>query len=88
MSKPMTTVPFVVPVRNDEEEIRVSIRPLVDQSYSASECEITGVDGRSSDRTRDFIGEIRERNPRVLCLANPAGIVSHGHEHWNPGRPT
>jgi len=64
-----------MPVRNEEEYIRASLESLVDQSYPASECEIIVVDGRSSDRTREIIEEVRERNPRVRCLDNPAGIV-------------
>src|SRR5437667_3506682 len=71
----MTTVSFIMPVRNEEEYIRASLESLVDQSYPASECEIIVVDGRSSDRTREIIEEIRERNPQVRCLDNPAGIV-------------
>jgi cellulose synthase/poly-beta-1,6-N-acetylglucosamine synthase-like glycosyltransferase len=71
----MTTVSFVMPVRNEEEYIRESLQSLVDQSYPASECEIIVVDGRSSDRTREIIAEICEGNPQVSCLDNPAGIV-------------
>ena len=71
----MTTVSFVMPVRNEEEHIRVSLQSLVEQSYPASECEIIVVDGQSSDRTREIIEEIRERNPQVRCLENRAGIV-------------
>ena len=71
----MTTVSFVMPVRNEEEYIRASLQSLVDQSYPASECEIIVVDGRSSDRTREITEEIRERNPQVRYLDNPAGIV-------------
>src|SRR5881296_90498 len=71
----MTTVSFIMPVRNEEEYIRVSLQSLVDQSYPASECEIIVVDGRSSDRTREIIEEIRTQNPQVRCLDNPAGIV-------------
>jgi len=71
----MTTVSFVMPVRNEEEYIRASLQSLVDQSYPSDECEIIVVDGRSSDRTREIIEEIRDRNPRVRSLDNPAGIV-------------
>ncbi len=55
----MTTVSFVMPVRNEEEYIRASLQSLVDQSYPASECEIIVVDGRSSDRTREIIRAAR-----------------------------
>jgi len=71
----MTTVSFVMPVRNEEEYIRSSMQSLVNQSYPANECEIIVVDGRSSDRTREIIEEICEKNPRVRCLDNHAGIV-------------
>jgi len=71
----MKTVSFVMPVRNEEEYIRASLQSLVEQSYPAIECEILVVDGQSSDRTREIIEEIRERNPQVRCLDNSAGIV-------------
>jgi succinoglycan biosynthesis protein ExoA len=69
------TISFIVPVRNEEDYIRASLKSLVDQSYPVSSCEIIVVDGRSSDRTREIIEEICERNPQVRCLDNPAGIV-------------
>jgi glycosyltransferase involved in cell wall biosynthesis len=71
----MTTVSFVMPVRNEEEYIRASLQSLVDQSYPAGECEIIVLDGRSSDRTREIVEEIGEGNPQVRCLDNGAGIV-------------
>src|SRR6266487_756875 len=71
----MTTVSFVMPVRNEEDYIRASLKSLVDQNYPASDCEIIVVDGRSSDRTREIIEEIRHQNSQVRCLDNPAGIV-------------
>ncbi len=64
-----------MPVRNEEDYIRASLKSLVDQNYPASDCEIIVVDGRSSDRTREIIEEIRHQNSQVRCLDNPAGIV-------------
>ncbi len=64
-----------MPVRNEEEYIRASLQSLVDQSYPVSCCEIIVVDGRSSDRTREIIEEIRLQNPQVRCLDNSVGIV-------------
>lgn len=64
-----------MPVRNEEEYIRASLQSLLEQDYPVSECEIIVVDGQSSDRTREIIEEIRERNPHVRCLENRAGIV-------------
>lgn len=74
----MTTVSFVMPVRNEEEYIRASLQSLVEQDYPAGECEIIVVDGRSSDRTREIMEEIGKGNPLVRCLDNPAGIVPTG----------
>ena len=71
----MTTVSFVMPVRNEEEYIRASLQSLVNQNYALGESEILVVDGRSSDRTREIIEEIRLQHPQVRCLDNPAGIV-------------
>jgi glycosyltransferase involved in cell wall biosynthesis len=71
----MTTVSFIVPVRNEEEHIRACLESLVKQDYPAGELEIIVMDGRSSDRTREIVEEIGLQNPQVRCLDNPAGIV-------------
>jgi glycosyltransferase involved in cell wall biosynthesis len=71
----MTTVSFVVPVRNEEENIRASLQSLVDQSYPLAGCEIIVIDGRSSDRTREIIDELILQNPRIRCMDNPSAIV-------------
>jgi glycosyltransferase involved in cell wall biosynthesis len=71
----MTTVSFIMPVRNEGEYIRASLQSLVDQSYPVNECEIIVVDGRSSDGTREIIEEMRGQHPQVRCLDNAAGIV-------------
>ena len=67
-----------MPVRNEEEHIRASLQSLLDQSYPLSEYEIIIIDGRSSDRTKQIIEEIRNRHPQVRCLDNPPGIVPTG----------
>src|ERR1700693_177724 len=71
----MTSVSFIVPVRNEEEHVRACLQSLVEQSYPAGDYEIIVVDGWSSDRTREIIDEIRSQYPQVRCLENPAGIV-------------
>src|SRR5580765_1014414 len=71
----MTTVSFVMPVRNEEAHIRASLQSLVEQTYSLGAFEIIVVDGRSSDGTRKIVDEIRERDSRIRLLDNPAGIV-------------
>jgi glycosyltransferase involved in cell wall biosynthesis len=71
----MTNISFVVPVRNEQDYIRACLQSLVDQVYPVGDLEIIVLDGRSSDRTREIIEEIRSQNPMVQCLENPAGIV-------------
>jgi succinoglycan biosynthesis protein ExoA len=71
----MTTVTFIMPVRNEERYIRASLQSLVDQNYPASDLEIIVVEGRSSDRTLEIVEDIRRENPRIRCLDNRAGIV-------------
>ena len=71
----MTTVSFVVPIRNEEEYIRACLQSLIAQDYASHEFEIIVVDGQSSDRTREIIEEIARENPHVRCLDNPASIV-------------
>lgn len=71
----MTSISFVMPVRNEEAYIYASLRSLVDQSYPSEDYEIIVVDGRSSDRTREIIAEMCEKNPHMRLLDNPTGIV-------------
>lgn len=71
----MTFVSVVMPVRNEEAYIAASLQSLVNQTYPAADYEIIVVDGRSSDRTREIIDQVRSNHPQVLCLDNPAGIV-------------
>jgi len=73
----MTTVSFVVPVRNEEEYIRACLQSLVDQDYPG-DLEIIVVDGQSSDHTLEIVEEISQRFPNVRYLDNPAGIVPTG----------
>jgi glycosyltransferase involved in cell wall biosynthesis len=69
----MTTVSFVMPIRNEEEHIQASLQSLVCQNYLGSDIEIIVVDGRSSDRTLEIVEEIQRQYPQVRCLDNPAG---------------
>jgi glycosyltransferase involved in cell wall biosynthesis len=71
----MTFVSVVMPVRNEEAYIAASLQSLVNQTYPAADYEIIVVDGRSSDRTREIIDQVRSNHPQVLRLDNPAGIV-------------
>jgi glycosyltransferase involved in cell wall biosynthesis len=69
------SVSIIVPCRNEGGYIRACLQSLVEQDYRVNKYEIIVADGRSSDRTRGIIEEIRERNPQVRFLDNPAGIV-------------
>src|SRR5262252_6257288 len=71
----MTTISFVMPIRNEEEYIRASLQSLVEQDYPSADLEIIVVDGRSSDGTCQIVGEVCRQNGNIRCLDNPAGIV-------------
>ena len=80
----MTTVSFVMPVRNEERYIHASLQSLVSQIYPYGNYEILVVDGRSSDRTRDIVEEFRvARSPGTL-FRQSGRHCADCHEHWHP----
>jgi glycosyltransferase involved in cell wall biosynthesis len=65
----------VVPIRNEEKYIATCLKSLLQQSVPCDSYEIIVVDGRSSDRSREIVAEIRRDFPNVYCLDNPAAIA-------------
>jgi glycosyltransferase involved in cell wall biosynthesis len=65
----------VVPIRNEEKYIATCLKSLLQQSLPCESYEIIVVDGRSSDRSREIVEEIRRDFPNVYCLDNPAAIA-------------
>src|SRR3984893_9279604 len=65
----------VVPIRNEEKYIATCLKSLLQQSVPCDSYEIIVVDGRSSDRSKEIVEEIRRDFPNVYCLDNPAAIA-------------
>ncbi len=78
-SRPAGLLPFVsivVPVRNEERFICSTLEQLLEQDYSHDRFEILVVDGRSTDQTRDVVGELAREHPNLRLLDNPRRLSS------------
>src|SRR6187455_2380233 len=64
-------VSTLTPVLNEEAFIRETVAALQAQDV-AGEAEFLFMDGRSTDGTRKLLEELREREPRIRVLDNPA----------------
>jgi succinoglycan biosynthesis protein ExoA len=76
-----TPLPFVtvlMPVRNEEAFLRLSLDSLLANDYPLEMLEIIVIDGMSSDRSREIIQEYSQRYPCIKYLQNPERIVSTG----------
>ncbi len=73
-------VSFVVPVRNEERRLPACLASLAAQDYPRDRFEILIVDGRSTDRTRDFVRVFAGERPEltVRLLDNPQQTVAPG----------
>ena len=70
-------VSIVIPARNEASTIARAITPfLVDRT--SVDLEVVVADGRSTDRTREVVQELAERDPRVRLVDNPAHVTPDG----------
>lgn len=69
-------VTVVVPAWNEETHIRTCLESVLGQSHS--DLEVIVIDGASTDRTRDIVAEIGDRDPRVRLVENPDKIIPRG----------
>jgi cellulose synthase/poly-beta-1,6-N-acetylglucosamine synthase-like glycosyltransferase len=67
-------VTVVVPARNEEAYIETSLGALLDQDYEG-ELEFLVVDGMSDDATCQIVKRMREVDPRIRLVPNPARIT-------------
>ncbi|MGZ9723752.1 MULTISPECIES: glycosyltransferase family 2 protein [Rhizobium] len=66
---------IVIPCLNEEKHIEPLIGKL-GQALDDLDARIVVADGGSTDRTREIVGDIAERDPRVLLLDNPKRLQS------------
>ncbi|MEX0609426.1 MAG: glycosyltransferase family 2 protein [Balneolaceae bacterium] len=66
-----------IPVLNEEEHIDRVVSGFLECSYS-NLIEILIADGGSSDKTREIVAKISEKDPRVKLIENPEKYQSYG----------
>lgn len=71
-------VSVILAVRDEERYITRALEGVCTQSYPRDQVEILVVDGESEDRTRDIVGDVADRDPRVRLLHNPRRRVAGG----------
>ena len=65
----------VCPIYNEERYIRSCIESILSQDYPKESLEVLFVDGMSTDRTREIVGEYARRYPFIRLIDNPRKIV-------------
>ena len=65
----------VCPIYNEERYIGRCIESILAQDYPKNNMEILFVDGRSTDRTREIVGEYAVRHAFIRLLDNPRRIA-------------
>ena len=65
------TVTIVIPCLNEEERIEACLESLLANDYPRELSEIWVMDGHSSDRTREIVAGVAERDERVKLVGNP-----------------
>jgi len=77
-SEPATMVSVIMPVRNEEGYIRMSIGSVLAQDYPPGRLEVIVADGMSTDGTRRIIESIRADHPNVHVIDNAGKKVATG----------
>lgn len=72
MSLPFVSV--IMPVYNEAPFIRRALEAVLTQDYPPACVEVLVVDGRSTDGTRQIVGEIIQADDRVRLMDNPGRI--------------
>lgn len=70
-------VSIILPIRNEEERIELTLRAILTQDYLHDRIELIIVDGMSTDNTREIIKFFSE-NLYIHLLDNPGQIVPTG----------
>ncbi len=67
----------ICPIYNEEKYIAKCIESILVQDYPKDDLEVLFLDGMSSDRTREIVGEFATRYPYIRLLDNPERIVPY-----------
>lgn len=67
----------ICPIYNEEKYIAKCIESIVAQDYSKDNLEVLFVDGMSTDRTREIVGEFQKKYSFIKLLDNPKRIVPY-----------
>ena len=71
-------VSIIIPMRNEAAHVGRCLDSVLAQLDGPHEYEVLCVDGASTDRTAEIVGEYARRDERVRLLANPRKIVPCG----------
>jgi len=71
-------VSVILAVRNEENAIERTLASVESQDYAHGSIEVLVADGRSTDRTREIVGEYSRRQAAVQLLDNPDRIMAAG----------
>ena len=66
-------VSVVIPARNEERRIGACVAALLEQTYPVDRMEIVIAEGGSTDRTREIVSALGEKDPRIRLVDNPSG---------------
>ncbi len=72
MEKNEPSVSVIMPVKDDGENLRISIASVLKQNYAAVNEIILGV-APSSDDTHEIVNELEATEPRIKVIQNPLG---------------
>ncbi len=67
----------ICPIYNEERYIEGCIESILAQDYPKDDLEVLFVDGMSTDRTREIVGEYIVKYPYIRLLDNPERIVPY-----------
>ncbi len=74
----LPTVSVIMPIRNEGESLRESLRAVLNQDYPHDLVEIVVADGMSDDCTRNIVREFQAVHPNLKLVDNPGRIVPTG----------
>ena len=75
----MIEVSVIIPCRNEEKFIAKCLKSIIEQDYPKENLEVLVVDGASSDKTREIVGEYSSKNRSfVKLLENPNRFTPFG----------